>query len=260
MATRHVHERIDHYNVCDRRVHNRRVVFLVEHTHEEMYHACTVDDVATVLAALPRKDVPHDTCEDDDLGDEFELGVVLFQPTKKTNILASAWGRLRYAAEPGKLGRPAFAGPAIYLSASRFPLQARWSRRLSVDEQAELARLRPDATQVESDSRHHHLTFELEGVRRVQLYRTLLHEVGHWVDYYRRVDCADASEDGEDWESLWEKYCQHPTSEGEAAAHRYADATRQRLESEGVIPFARKLDPEIIVADGLRTADFAPET
>ncbi len=57
-------------------------------------------------------------------------------------------------------------------------MMSRWPKRLSVDDQAEIVRLKRDATNIEEDRRYFHLIFDLQAVRRCQLYRTLLHEVG----------------------------------------------------------------------------------
>lgn len=91
--------------------------------------------------------------------------------------------------------------------------------------------------------------------RNTVLYRTFLHELGHWVDHLNKVDRpATASEDIEAYSHLSEGYFKRPDSERDAYAHRYADETRARLSSAGTIPFASVLD-----TDELRAAGMAEE-
>src|SRR5688572_8501323 len=56
--------------------------FLVEPARTPFVHACTIDDVAHVLAMAPPKDVAA-----------IDL-IVLRQPTRKQRMLEPVWGRL----------------------------------------------------------------------------------------------------------------------------------------------------------------------
>jgi hypothetical protein len=103
-------------------------------------------------------------------------GVLLRQPKRKEQLLSPVWGRLGHAVEVGPID-----GPAIILEACPVPLTIKWPTRLGMDEQHELARLLQEADRAEYDGRRHVLHFDLAGLRRVQLYRTVLHELGHWV-------------------------------------------------------------------------------
>jgi len=85
--------------------------------------------------------------------------------------------------------------------------------------------------------RQHVFAPSRDAARATQLYRTLLHEIGHWVDWLNKVERP--SERGGDFEKLNDAYFQRPKNEREAFAHRYADETRERLVRLGIIPFER---------------------
>jgi hypothetical protein len=80
----------------------------------------------------------------------------------------------------------------------------------------------------------------LDSVRSTQLYRTLLHEIGHHVDY--------SHSKGE--------FARKPASEKETFAHKYAYKLRAQLEKRGVIPFERMFSAKQLQSDTLRISDF----
>jgi hypothetical protein len=90
----------------------------------------------------------------------------------------------------------------------------------------------------------------------VQLYRTVLHELGHWVDCYEKVELPSRASSGESWSELWEVYCRRPVSERESFAHRYAHVLAQDLKARGQIPFERILNHKKLGANGLSKKDF----
>jgi hypothetical protein len=232
-------ERLSRYCVVIRSVHGRDLPFVVEAARPDCVYACTVEDLATLLGAAPAEHV-------------FGIkGVILRQPKRKEQLLSSVWGRLGYAVEVGPID-----GPAIIVEACQVPLTLKWPTRLGVAEQQELERLLEEADQVESDGRRHVLHFTLEGVRRVQLYRTVLHELGHWVDWYEKVE-VPAREGGDRW-ALREAYRSRPRSERESFAHRYARELGERLRARGHLPFERILAPARWAAEGMSLANFVP--
>jgi hypothetical protein len=81
-----------------------------------------------------------------------------------------------------------------------------------------------------------------QSVRATQLYRTLLHEIGHWADWLEKVETPCAR--GEDFDAMADAYFARPQAEREAYAHRYADNLRAGLEREGLIPFAQSVVPK----------------
>ncbi len=73
-------------------------------------------------------------------------------------------------------------------------------------------------------------------VRATQLYRTLLQEIGHWVDFNEKV-LAPALLCKVELELLSEAYFSRPYEEREAFAHNYAEARKAHLTKFGIIPF-----------------------
>ncbi|MEM6674042.1 MAG: hypothetical protein AAF726_14445, partial [Planctomycetota bacterium] len=132
------------HTVVTREIGGHAMPFLVEETRDDCVHACTVDDIAAMLALLPRPDV---------MGDDWLRGiqgVVLRQPTRKEQTHAPVWARMGNSVGPS--------------------------------DRHELDRLIAMATSVERARRGHTLHFDLEGIRRVQLFHSVPHELGHSVD------------------------------------------------------------------------------
>jgi hypothetical protein len=75
-----------------------------------------------------------------------------------------------------------------------------------------------------------------EAIRATQLYRTLLHEIGHWVDWLLKVE-QPAAKQSVPYEVLSDRYFARPFQEREQFAHRYASAMRERLMKAKRIPF-----------------------
>lgn len=118
----------------------------------------------------------------------------------------------------------------------------------------ELERLREDGHIITTDKRYHWLDKTMNSIRATQLCRTLLHEVGHWVDHEQKV--ANPSLEGQDYSALSDRYFQRPSAEREAFAHQYADKLRRKLFAKGFLPFERKLDEQILRQDNLQLSDF----
>ena len=222
------YERLVHYKKIEQIINGHDFLFIVEQTRRDSKHSCSVNDITKIIQHIPQRDY----------GDLKYI--ILRQPKRKEEIVAPAWGRLIYSYE--------FEGknlPAIMLDAVDFTQKLKWPARLSVDSQKELNRLRDDGHKIANDGRHFVAPYELENVRNTQLYRTLLHEFGHYVHYLESVERpAKTDESYESWEKRYDKYFQIPTSEKEEYAHRYADALKMELISKKIIPFAQKDDPE----------------
>ena len=253
------------HTVVLRHVWGRPLPFMVEHTYEDCFHACTVDDVTRVLNMLPKNDVNNSALL------SGIRGIVLRQPTRKENKLGSVWGRLAYGVDVVCKGIKASSGPVIYLDAQAPPVVLRWPKSLHPEGQLELKRRSQFATRVDTDRREHRLEFDLAAVRETQLYHTLPHEVGHWADMLEKVErpwlidelnnVHGSEEDDEymsNWAKLWDSYFQRPSREREAFAHRYADEQRAHLMSLGKLPYPRQFDAQAMRAEGLRLEDFDP--
>lgn len=231
-----------------RHVWGRDMPFMVERTRPDCAHACTVDDLRELLCALPKEHVNNQR------GIAGIQGVILRQPTRREQTLHPVWARLGFAVHIGPV-----TGPALMLEAQPSPLKLSWPRKLSLEGQRELARLQAAASEAHFDGRRHHLRFDLEAVRRVQLFFSLPHELGHWVDMLEKVELPGL-EDYEEWERCWERYWQRPRVEREEFANRYAERELARLREAGQLPYPRRLDPEALSEEGLRLEDFtAPE-
>ena len=239
--------RRDHpHSLTYRDVWGRVMPFVVEHTRADCVHACTVDDVARVLNLLPKRHINNYR------GIDGLQGIVLRQPTRKEATLRPVWARLGYGVDVGGV-----IGPVVFLEAQALPLEFRWGKSLDAAGRRERELLVSAADAVRHTRRGDELHFELEGVRRVQLFHSLPHEVGHWADMYERVE-RPALDDVERWEVLWDRYFQRPVSEREEFAHRYAEDAAAQWRASGSVPFDRLLDAERLRAEGLRVEDFVP--
>jgi hypothetical protein len=221
-------ERLGPHRLFQRSVAGREVIFVVEETSAGFSHACTVEDIRHVLANIPFADW------------EGLNTFVLRQSTRKQRVLHPVWGRLFYSADLGLPGRKTVRlGPALMLEALDDNAKITWSTSLNPHGLAELERLRTDGHEVSRSGRRLQISMTPASIRATQLYRTLLHEIGHWVDYLEKV-LRPAGDDDARWSELTTAYFARPQDEREAFAHRYADTTRERLIKFGVLPFAPK--------------------
>jgi hypothetical protein len=169
-------ENLGPHTVLKRVVGRREITFVIEQTREGYVHACTVDDVWHLLSLVPATDLESlDT-------------VVMRQSTRKQALVNPAWGRLAYAADFGQAGHQTIrSGPALFLEATDPTRVWKWSRNLCPEDSLELERLRNDGHSVDDAGKRFVFRSTLESNRATQLYRTLLHEVGHWVDWLEKV-------------------------------------------------------------------------
>ena len=214
---------------------------IVEPPTKGFFHSCTIDDITRLLQMLPVHHVR-----------DIEV-IVLRQPKRKERILSPVWGRLVYWTDV--CGR---SGPTVYLEAQDVSKAVKWSKSLTPDYLQELERLRKDGHRIETNKRNHVVHSTLESVRSTQLFRTLPHEIGHYVDYLTKVE-EPAGDNDAKWSSLNEKYHARPSQEKESFAHRYADEFRKHAMQSGEIPFPRMLDENKITKMGLSPDWFAPE-
>jgi len=198
------------YSKVMRRINGHEFVFIIEKTSPGFLHACSVDDVAYMLGYIP-------------LSDYGALKYIVFrQPTQKEKILSSVWGRLSYS----YWFEEKFF-PAVILEAFKEGDELVWSRKLSVQDTLEFERLKQDGHVFAEDKRSYKSQLTQEAVRSTQLYRTLLHEIGHYVHYQNVLH-----EEGEDFyfESVLKE-------EKEKFAHAYADKMASKLRAAHIIPF-----------------------
>lgn len=189
------------------------LTFLYEWPRPHCTYGCSPQDVAHVLENIPASDIEG-------------LKIVAFrQPSRKQANLRPVWGRLFYQAD-----FESHVGPAVIIEAQDLSRPMRWPRKLSLDRQAEIDRLREGGHRVEEDRRGYTIHLAEHSVRQTILYRTLLHELGHWVDWLTKVKRVSDSD--------VDRYFARPVSERESYAHAYADRLAERLRHNGIIPFA----------------------
>jgi hypothetical protein len=239
-------ERIENARLVTRAISGRIMKFFVQPTLEDFVFACTVDDIVRMLSLLPLKD-----------WDGVEA-ILLRQPRRKEQTLAPVWGRLVYAAQlVNKRGNIVFQGPVIVIEGVNPSQSLKYGSSNSPEDLTELERLKADGHRMRPGGR---LDSTVESCRATQLYRTLPHEVGHWVDFLDNVERPSASAESNGIPDVYEKLLNHfhnrPSREKEQFAHSYAQRIRQRLLAAQQIPFERQLDQKQIEHDGLRLKDF----
>ena len=241
-------QRLADYVVVHREVHGRQLPFVVERTRRDNFHARTVDDVATVMRHLSPSLLFG---FDEDISIK---GIVFRQPTRKQQSLTSVWGRLGYDVDVGPL-----RGGVILLEAQPAPLTAKWDRHLNPSEQSSFDRHMREASEAMQNRRGWTLQFDLTAIREVQLYWTLLHEIGHWVHYMGAIVLPQICS-YDDAEDQWNRYWNGPSREREYKADAYAGSFAQALRQQGIIPFDRIISNEQLAADGLCRSDFLPDS
>ena len=180
-----------------RQIGNKEIAFIVEKTRKDTCHACTIDDICLVLKHVPEKDLEG-------------IGYILLrQPNRKEETLNPVWGKYFYHITLGKYQD----GAAIALDTCDYNKSVFWSNSLTPDQLDELERLKQDGHPMIRTKRGYKLIPTLETVRAKQLYRTLLHELGHHVDYTTNYETIDNK----------------TSKDKEVFAHSYADKMKEKL-------------------------------
>lgn len=217
-------EHLSKYKKHHYRINGHEFCFIVEECRNDCFHACTVSDVVKMLKHIPRTDY----------GD---LKYIIFrQPKRKEQILSPVWGRFIYAYEFEN-----HVAPAIIIEAINTTQKLRWSKRMKVEDQKEFFRLLEDGHEFIEDKRYFTANYDLEKSRNTQLYRTFLHELGHYTHY--RVEVELISKNEVELKKLDNVFQSLSRNEKEKFANRYADALYDELKQKGIIPF-RKIKDE----------------
>ena len=219
-------ENLGQDRLVNRNVGSLDLAFIIEDTRADCVHACTVKDVCNLLSLAPAADLTS-------------LETFVFrQPTRKQWSVRPAWGRLAYSADLGLAGKKdRRQGPATFLKAVNPAKAWRWGRNLGPLDVLEVERLRGDGHVVEDTGKRLLFRSSQESIRATQLYRTLLHEIGHWVDWLMKVD-RPAAKQSVPYEVLSDRYFARPRQVREQFVHRYASEMRERLMKAKRIPFA----------------------
>ncbi len=215
------YERFDEAEIHTISIRNTEIPVAVEQVKKGYFYSCTPADVQRILHQLPEHDLEG-------------FGMIIFrQPKKKEVILSSVWGRLIYSLE----FRHDYC-PAIILEATPTITHYSYPKKQSVEEQREFELLQQDGLHFVSSKRVYIADIDEEKVRSIQLYRTLLHEVGHYVHYLEVVERPGSEEENfEEWEKRSDRYFSIPVQEKEVYANRYAIESKMKLLDKGVIPF-----------------------
>ena len=220
-------ENLSQCSTVKRRINGYGFTFVVEKTKENYYHACTIDDLEIVLQAVPS------------FYFQGLRTIILRQPKRKEEFFSNVWRRLVFGFEFQKQ-----VIPAIILESVKKTDRYVLPKKLSLEQQAELKRLKNDGHTIVETKREYVINLTLESARNTLLYRTLLHEIGH--HYHNSLD-----------EEVFDKL---PSVEKETFAHNFADKLKAELEEKRIIPFPRIFNEKNILNNNLDLNDFQCES
>lgn len=202
---------------------------LIEPTLEDFKHYVSVTDLIEVIKHIPiahRRDIKV---------------FALRQPKRKEFLHNQVWGRLGYWADFGQ-----YSGVSVLIEAQPVNLAYKLDKKISTDFARELDLLRQEGHAIHATKRRYEVSCPPMAIRNTQLFRTLLHEIGHYVDYISKV-LSPAEQGLTDEASLQEIYHSRPTKEREAFAERYAQDAIAVLRNKGIVPFEpMPMSPELL--------------
>lgn len=159
-------ENINQFNIENRNINGRTFHFIIENLKRSYIYSCSVDDVAEILKAVPSEDLIGLDC------------IVFRQPKRKEEIFSKCWGRIIYNYNFNKTVRPAIIIEAVDISKD-----LKMDKSLNPFDNIELETLREEGHLISESKKFYIIKMTKESVRNTQLYRTIFHEVGHYVDY-----------------------------------------------------------------------------
>lgn len=232
-------EKLEEYTVVKRNIYGKQYKFLVEKTRSNSIHPCTVDDISKIIELLNPGDL-----------EGLNL-IVLRQPKRREETLKPVWGRLNYFVEIDK-----HEGAAIMLESFDFDRTIKWSKSLKTEDRKEFERLLSDGHKMTESKRDFTIHPTINGLRNTMLYRTFIHEVGHYVEYLEKIERPSRKDSEYDF---WADYDKIPSQEKENFAHSYAEKVSNELTKKGWIPFDRILNEKKIESEKLNISDFLIE-
>lgn len=222
-------ERLNTPSVLPYSIDGHDFTILVEPTLADFKHYVSVTDLIEMIQRIP-------------LVDRRDIKVfALRQPKRKELLHSQVWGRLGYWANFGR-----YTGPSVVLEAQPINFAYQVDKNISADFAHELDLLRQEGHSVTATKRSYEISCPPTAIRNTQLFRTLLHEIGHYVDYIEKVLLP--TEQGLAGEgALDEIYHARPNKEREAFAERYAQETITEWNRQGIRPFdPSPMPPEIL--------------
>ncbi|MFC0425633.1 hypothetical protein [Chryseobacterium scophthalmum] len=215
------YERIEKFQTEIRIINEHEFLFITEETRENCFHSCSVNDLAKIIQHIPKEDYG-----------ELRF-IILRQPKRKEEIISPVWGRLIYSFE---FENEYF--PAIVLDSIDLNKKLIWSKKQTIEDQKEFTRLKEDGHLFIENKRNFVSELKLESSRNTQLYRTLLHEFGHYVHCLEVVERPGNDDEDYDAKEIRDNhYMSLPKVEKEKFANQYADRLKKRLTDDKIIPF-----------------------
>lgn len=214
------YERLNNPQKSSITVHNKSITVLIEELHPDYFYSFTPQEAEELFNALPREDFE-------------DFGLLIFrQAKKKEQTLNPVWGRLIYSYEYHDELFPAIIIESCRKSWSKFY----WPKKQCLDDKREFELLQEDGLKFKMDKRRYIADLTPKLIRNIQLYRTLLHELGHYVHYLSFVERpGHDNENFNEWERRYDDYFKLPVCEKESFANNYALATKQILVKNGLV-------------------------
>ncbi len=218
------YERIEpaQYRIVE--VKGNKVKFYFEDLRDGYVYGFGIDDVVYLLSLLA------------DQFAEFPQIVVFRQPTNKQAALMPVWGRFAYYFGPIDYDDDSVDKSAIVFEAKRIGEIMRYPHKMSLEDRKEFERLKEDGHVFTKEKRYWETRLSEETIRSTVLYRTLIHELGHWKQYCDDVKFKEREAEAEE-KDPHDRHHSRPAVEKEQFAHRFADENRRKLRDLGLIPF-----------------------
>jgi hypothetical protein len=120
-----------------------------------------------------------------------------------------------------------------------------------------LDRLRQDGHIVRFDGKKYLVESNSTSLRNTVLFRTILHEVGHYVDWTQSINKSIAAADPLEEARIDREHDTKPMLTKENFAHQYAGSMAEELRKNGKIPFADDARQEDLLRDNLKPQWFS---
>ncbi len=214
-------EKVKNPVILPQNIGGHKFALVVEPVLADFKYYVTVDDLLQIVAEVPKR-------EREDI-----TAFVFRQPKRKERIFSNTWGRLAYFAEFGEYG-----GPSVIIESQPEKTEFKTTKHVTPDHQKELDKLEEEGHKITRGRNCNIIKSPPEAKRNTQLYRTILHEIGHYVQYMQDVNMPSDYGDGENWQGLHDEYFARPSLDKEYFAEKYAEEIRERLMFAGIVPFS----------------------
>jgi len=165
---------------CRRTINGKDYNFVTEKLKSGYTYTCSVDEICEVLSHCPVGDL-----------DGLSL-IILRQPKRKEEIFSCCWGRLQYFFEYNGEVQPAIIIEAVIPNRDIVHKKS----VLSLFHKKKLLTLQTEGHELIEGKRAITVRTTFQAAKNTQLYRTLLHEVGHYV-FWKSDNYVDTYEEKE---------------------------------------------------------------